>query len=120
MLWRSDEHEFVEEDDDGLQSGILRLVGEDSKFRAVSEDVIGNVAAESPFDGDSNHWVETPEFGENGQQIEHREFVGGDHKLALLQFTELRKGFGGFRAQIDQLFSVFVENLPGIGENAFP
>src|SRR5215469_6607528 len=119
VLRRNDEHEFVEENDHGMQIGLLRLVRQHTEFGSVAEDVIGYVAAEGALDGDLDHRVNAAEFGQNVQQVQHREFVVGDDQFPLLQFAEFGEGSGRFSPQVDQLFRIFVENLAGIGENAF-
>ena len=83
------------------------------------QDVVGDVAAERPLDGDLDHRMQAAEFGQHGQEIEHSEFVGGNDQLAFLQFAEFGKGFRGLAAQVDQLFGVFEEDFAGVGEDAF-
>ena len=56
---------------------------------------------------------------QNWQQIEDGKFIGGNDQLAFLQFAQLRERFGGLAAQIDQFFSVFVEDFAGVGQDAF-
>src|SRR5689334_20195161 len=119
MLGGNDEDKFVEKDDDRLKAGILGFVGEDSEFGAVAQDIVGNVAAEGAFDGDTNHGMQAAEFGEHRKQVKDGEFVGGDHQLAFLQLAEFGEGFGGFGSEIDQLLGVLVEDSAGIGQHAF-
>src|SRR5579872_24950 len=119
MLGRNDEDEFVEKDDDGLQAGVLGFVGEDSEFGTVAQDIVGNVAAQSTFDGDTDHGMQAAEFRENRKQVKDGKFVGGDDQFAFLQLTEFGERFGGFRAEIDQLLGILVEDFPRVGKDAF-
>src|SRR5438477_7483621 len=75
MLGGNDEYEFVKIYDNGMQAGFLRFVGEHAEFGAVAEDVVGDVAAQSAFHRDLDHRMQAAEFGEQGQQVEHGEFV---------------------------------------------
>ena len=118
MLRGNDEHEFVEVDDHRVQAWLLRFVGEHAELGVVAQDVVGDVAAQSAFDRDLDHGMQAAELGQERQEVEHSELVGGDDQLALLQFAQFGQRFGGFTAQVDQLFGVFEENLPGVGEDA--
>ena len=63
--------------------------------------------------------MEAAKFCQDGQQVEHGEFVGCDDQLAFLQFAQFGEGFRGFGAQVDQLFGVFEQDFSGVGEDAF-
>src|SRR6266576_876493 len=102
MFRRDDEHEFVEIDYDRVEAGFLRLVGKYAELRVVAQNVVGNMAAESALDLDLNHGMQAAELREEGKQIEHRKFVGGDDQLAFLQFAQLGERLGSFPAQVDQ------------------
>ena len=58
------------------------------------------------------------ELGQHREKVEHREFIGSDDQPALLQLAKFSQGFGGFRAQVDQLFGVFVKDLARVGQNS--
>src|ERR1039458_391209 len=45
MFGGYDEYEFVQIHDHGMQARFLRFVGQHAKFRAVAEDVVGDVTA---------------------------------------------------------------------------
>ena len=100
MAWGDHEDQFVQVDDGGAQLGLLGIVGEDSEFGAVAQDVVGDVAAERAAHGDSDHGMQAAEFGEHGKQIERGEFVGGDGQFAFLQLSQFDQGFLGVPAQV--------------------
>jgi hypothetical protein len=100
MLWRNDEDEFIEEDDDGVKTGLLRFIGENPEFDVVAENVVGDMTAERAFDGNLDHGMQAAELGQYWKEIKCGEFVCGDHKFALLQFPQLSQRFVGIVAQV--------------------
>lgn len=118
MIGGNDERKFVEIHDDRFELRVLRIIGKDAEFDVVLEDIIGNVAAERTADGDFDGGMETAEFGEDGQKVEGREFVGRDVELAFLKLAELDESFLGVLTEVHEFFGVFLEDTAGVGEDS--
>lgn len=88
MRRRDDEYKFVKKDDYRVQGSFLRFVREHSEFDVVAENIIGYVATESALNRDFDHGMDAAKLGEDRQQVEDGEFVGGNDELAFLQFAE--------------------------------
>ena len=107
-------------DDDRLQLGVVRLIGDDAKIGAVVEHVAGDAAGEPAPHRDPDGRVEPAVLVQERQQVQARQLVGGDHELPAPQIPHVVQRRQRLSAEVHQAFRVLEQDLARIGEHAAP
>src|SRR5579862_8227164 len=118
MSRRHDKRQLVDIDDGGSQLRILGIEREDAEFYVVLEQIVRNLTTEGAPDRDLDGRMQAAILCQHRQQVERGKFVGGDGQLALLQFAHLDQGGLRVLTEVEQFFSVLLQDASCIGKYA--
>ena len=99
----------------------LRIIGAETDhtdLNGVREDLIGDAAGEGTLHGDLDVGVVAAEGIQHRKEIEAGVLIGGEGEAALLHGAQLGQRLPGFRAQVEHLHRVVVQNFAGVSEGA--
>src|ERR1700694_4462413 len=118
MPRRNNKYQLVQINYRRPQLWLLRIKGEYAEFDVVLEHIVRNVTAQRTPHRDLDRGMQAAKLAQYRQQVERGEFIGGDREPALLQFAHLHQRRLCILSQIEQFLGVFLQNAPGVGENA--